>query len=87
MLKTNLRAAIINGRVTNDQNVLITGVGGGVALLALQICVAKGANVYVTSGTDDKIAKAKEVGAKGGVNYKHRLLIHVCITATPFIIC
>ncbi|KAL7283719.1 hypothetical protein ACG7TL_003156 [Trametes sanguinea] len=58
------------GAVRKGDNVLITGIGGGVALLALQLCVARGANVYVTSGNADKIRKAVELGAKGGVSYK-----------------
>lgn len=37
---------------------------------ALQFCVAKGANVYVTSSKVEKIEQAKKYGAKGGVNYK-----------------
>ncbi|KAI9010523.1 hypothetical protein DFJ74DRAFT_684805 [Hyaloraphidium curvatum] len=49
--------------------VLICGIGGGVALFALQFAVAAGAEVYVTSSSEDKIAKAKGLGAKGGVNY------------------
>jgi len=52
------------------KNVLITGIGGGVALMALEFARAAGANVYVTSGSEDKIKKAKELGAKGGINYK-----------------
>lgn len=64
------RATIINGAVKKGDNVLITGIGGGVALIALQICVAQGANVYVSSGSEGKIRKAVELGAKGGVNYK-----------------
>lgn len=40
------------------------------ALLAMQLCLAKGANVYVTSGSEEKIYKATALGAKGGVNYK-----------------
>lgn len=67
---TAWRATMVNAHVERGHNVLITGVGGGVALLALQLCVAKGANVYVTSGTDEKIAKAVALGAKGGVKYK-----------------
>lgn len=64
------RAAIVYGRVESGHNVLITGIGGGVALLAMQICIAKGATVYVTSGNADKIRKAVELGAAGGANYK-----------------
>lgn len=49
---------------------LITGIGGGVALFALQFAVAVGAHVYVTSSDPQKIQKAIELGAKGGINYK-----------------
>ena len=66
------RAAIVNAGVQKGHNVLITGIGGGVALLALQLCVARGANVYVSSGSEDKLRKAVELGAKGGVNYKEK---------------
>lgn len=52
------------------KNILVTGIGGGVALMALEFARAAGANVYVTSGSEDKIRQAKELGAKGGVNYK-----------------
>ncbi|KAG2145067.1 hypothetical protein BD769DRAFT_1419676 [Suillus cothurnatus] len=67
---TAWRAAIVNAEASKDQNILITGIGGGVALLAMQLCLAKGANVYVTSGSEEKIRKATALGAKGGVNYK-----------------
>jgi len=44
----------------------------------MQLCLAKGANVYVTSGTKDKIQKAISLGAKGGASYKDsRLFISV----------
>ncbi|THU80563.1 NAD-P-binding protein [Dendrothele bispora CBS 962.96] len=69
---TAWRATMINAGVETGHNVLISGVGGGVALVALQLCVAKGANVYVTSGSQEKIDKAKKLGAKGGANYKDK---------------
>lgn len=53
-----------------DENVLITGIGGGVALCAMQFALAAGAKVFVTSGSDEKIQKAIALGAHGGVNYK-----------------
>ena len=65
------RATMVNGAVKSGDNVLVTGVGGGVAIVALQLAVAAGANVYVTSGSEDKIRKAVELGAKGGVSYKN----------------
>jgi D-arabinose 1-dehydrogenase-like Zn-dependent alcohol dehydrogenase len=51
-------------------NILITGIGGGVALMALTFAVAMKVNVYVTSSNADKLARAEKLGAKGGVNYK-----------------
>ena len=65
------RAAIINAGAEKGRNLLITGAGGGVALLAVQLSIAKGANVFVTSGSDEKIQKLLPLGIKGGVNYKH----------------
>ncbi|MBF9253986.1 zinc-binding dehydrogenase [Pontibacter sp. 172403-2] len=54
----------------SGERVLVTGAGGGVALLALQFALAAGAEVWVTSGTAEKIEQAKQLGAKGGINYK-----------------
>jgi len=49
--------------------VLVTGIGGGVALFALQFAVETGADVWVTSSSEEKIARAVALGAKGGLNY------------------
>ena len=67
---TAYRSLIRKCRPQKSEKVLITGVGGGVALLALQFALASGCEVYVTSGTDEKISKALKIGAAGGVNYK-----------------
>ncbi|KAJ7926262.1 hypothetical protein B0H13DRAFT_1973244 [Mycena leptocephala] len=61
--------AITRAQISRGDTVLITGIGGGVAIIALQICVAMGASVYVTSGSQQKIDKAMKLGAKGGVRY------------------
>lgn len=50
---------------------LVTGIGGGVALLAMQICLKIGANVWVTSSSEEKLRKAIDLGASGGVNYNN----------------
>ncbi|KZO93070.1 NAD-binding protein [Calocera viscosa TUFC12733] len=68
---TAWRAVVVKGQVSKGDNVLITGIGGGVALTALQLCVALGAHVWVTSGNEDKIKNAVSLGAKGGVSYKN----------------
>lgn len=54
------------------RNLLVTGIGGGVALQVLQFAVALGCNVWVTSGDQDKIEKAVKMGAKGGVSYREK---------------
>lgn len=61
-----------SGNAVEGRNILVTGIGGGVALNVLQFAVAKGCNVYVTSGSEDKIQKAVKLGAKGGVSYKSK---------------
>ena len=67
---TGWRALMSRANLQPNEKVLITGIGGGVALFVLQIAVAAGAEVWVTSGTDEKLEKAIALGAKGGVNYK-----------------
>lgn len=59
-----------SGNAFPGRNILITGIGGGVALSALQFAVAVGCNVYVTSGSPAKLERAREMGAKGGVSYR-----------------
>ncbi|MAA80330.1 MAG: alcohol dehydrogenase [Deltaproteobacteria bacterium] len=66
---TAWRALCTKGQCEAHKRVLITGVGGGVSTFALQIAVAMGAHVWVTSSQDTKIHKAIEFGAQGGANY------------------
>lgn len=66
---TAYRALFSRGEIEQYNKVLITGIGGGVALFALRFAVAAGAEVYVTSGDQNKIAKAIELGAIAGANY------------------
>ncbi len=67
---TAYRSVATRAQVKAGETVLVTGIGGGVATFALQFAKALGAKVLVTSGSDEKIGKAKELGADGGVNYK-----------------
>ncbi|KAL1876528.1 hypothetical protein Daus18300_002772 [Diaporthe australafricana] len=57
---------------SSGRNLLITGIGGGVALQVLQFAVALGCNAWVTSGDKAKIDKAVKLGAKGGVLYRDK---------------
>lgn len=67
---TAFRACFVKGKITKGDNVLITGIGGGVSTFALLYSLSAGANVYVTSGSDEKIKAAIKHGADGGINYK-----------------
>lgn len=67
---TAFRAMTTRGKARIGENMLITGIGGGVATMALLFGVAMEMNVWVSSSSDEKIAQAVSYGAKGGVNYK-----------------
>lgn len=66
---TAWRAISTRAELHARERVLISGVGGGVAVFALQLAVAHSAEVWVTSSSTEKIARAVELGAKGGANY------------------
>jgi NADPH:quinone reductase-like Zn-dependent oxidoreductase len=67
---TAYRALFTKGRVKKGDKVLVTGAGSGTGTFALQWAVAAGCEVYITSGSEEKINGAKQLGAVGGVNYK-----------------
>lgn len=66
---TAFRALITRAQLEPSERILITGIGGGVALAALQVALAQKAEVWVTSSAQDKIDKAVRLGAKGGFLY------------------
>lgn len=57
------------GGLKANQTVLIQGTGG-VSLFGLQIGLALGARVIVTSSSDEKLARVSELGAWQGINYR-----------------
>jgi len=67
---TAWRALFTRARLQAGERVLVTGTGGGAALFALQFAVAASAQVWVTSGNEEKLARAEQLGARGGVNYR-----------------
>lgn len=66
---TAYRALFTKARAAANDTVLISGIGGGVALFACQFAIAIGAKVYVTSSSQEKIEQAIALGAAGGINY------------------
>ncbi len=66
---TSWRAVVTQAEVQAGQKVLITAAGSGVSTFAIQWALGHGAEVYVTSGSKEKIEKARDMGASGGANY------------------
>jgi zinc-binding alcohol dehydrogenase/oxidoreductase len=66
---TAYRALFSRGGLQEGETVLILGAASGVSTFAVQLAVQAGARVLVTSSSDDKIERARELGADGGVNY------------------
>jgi zinc-binding alcohol dehydrogenase/oxidoreductase len=66
---TAYRALFEIGRLVRDESVLVLGAGSGVSTMAVSLAVQAGARVLVTSSSQEKIERAKELGAAGGVLY------------------
>ena len=87
---TAYRAVVGRARVRAGETVLVTGIGGSVSSFALQIATHLGARVLVTSGSDAKLARAREMGAAGGANYRAqdwaREIVRHCGGAGPDVV-
>ncbi len=66
---TAYRMLVTRARLQEGEWVLIWGIGGGVATAALAIAKSLGAQVAVTSSSDEKLARARELGADLGINH------------------
>jgi NADPH:quinone reductase-like Zn-dependent oxidoreductase len=66
---TAWRMLVTQAALRPAEDLLVLGVGGGVASTAVQIGKLCGARVFVTSSSDEKLRRAKALGADEGVNY------------------
>lgn len=66
---TAWHALVENGRVCAGQTVLLLGTGG-VSIFSLQFAKLHGARVIITSSSDEKLAKARALGADETINYR-----------------
>jgi NADPH:quinone reductase-like Zn-dependent oxidoreductase len=66
---TAWRAVVTCAQAGPGRTLLVTGAGSGVATFAVQIAVALGARVFVTSSTERKLELARALGARAGVIY------------------
>jgi zinc-binding alcohol dehydrogenase/oxidoreductase len=67
--ETAYRMLVTRARIAEGEWALIWGIGGGVAMAALEICRALGVHTIVTSGSDWKLEQAGEWGADIVVNH------------------
>jgi NADPH:quinone reductase-like Zn-dependent oxidoreductase len=67
---TAWRMVVTRARLQPGESVLIWGIGGGVALAALQIAKMIGARTWVTSGHDEKLERARSLGADETLNHR-----------------
>ena len=66
---TSWQALVSKGGMKAGDTVLVQGTGG-VSIFALQFAVMSGARVIITSSSDEKLARAKQLGAWATINYK-----------------
>ena len=70
VFETAFRMLATKAQLQEDEWVLIWGTGGGVSTAALAIAKALGARVIVTSSSEDKLARARELGADATLNHE-----------------
>lgn len=63
---------IDRAKVHAGQRILVHGGTGGVGHLALQLCAARGAEVWTTVSSEAKAAIARSLGAAGTINYREQ---------------
>lgn len=68
---TAWRALVVDGQLRAGATVLLLGTGG-VSIAALQIAKAMGARVIITSSSDEKLQRAKDLGADHTINYRQQ---------------
>lgn len=79
---TAWRMVVTAGAITQEDWVLIHGIGGGASLAALQFCAIRRARVIVTSSSDEKLAIAKRYGAEVLINYRRQDVLEEVRRAT-----
>ncbi len=76
---TAWRMLMSRGQLHPGDTVLIHGIGGGVALASLQLARLAGAEVIVTSSSEEKLKRASKLGASVTMNYANNSDIAVSI--------
>jgi zinc-binding alcohol dehydrogenase/oxidoreductase len=80
--ETAYRMLVTKASVQDGEWVLIWGIGGGVALAAFEICRALGARTIVTSSSEEKLERARALGADVAVNHAEGDVVQAVKDAT-----
>jgi NADPH:quinone reductase-like Zn-dependent oxidoreductase len=70
VFQTAWHMLIDRAQLVPGEDVLVLGAGSGVGMAAIQIAKLFGANVITTAGSDEKLVKAKQLGADSVINHK-----------------
>jgi len=76
------RMLISHARLEPGETILILGIGGGVASASLQVAKKIGARVIVTSGSNEKLERARDLGADYGIDHRSKDFVQEVQTVT-----
>lgn len=76
------RMLITNARLEAGETILILGIGGGVASASLRVAKKIAARVIVTSGSNEKLERARDLGADYGINHGSKDFVQEVQTLT-----
>ena len=79
---TAWQMVVRKARVAPGDTVLVQGAGSGIGVAAIQIAKLYGARVIATAGSDDKVVRARELGADVAVNYRSGDFVATCRAET-----
>lgn len=79
---TAWRMLMTRAQLRTGETVLIHGIGGGVAIAALQLAHLAGARTLVTSSSIEKLARASELGAMHGIQYQGKGVVNAVMEYT-----
>jgi NADPH:quinone reductase-like Zn-dependent oxidoreductase len=71
VFETAYRMLVTRAGLREGETVFVWGIGGGVSTAALAIAKALGARVIVTSSSEPKLERARELGADGTIDHAH----------------
>jgi NADPH:quinone reductase-like Zn-dependent oxidoreductase len=82
VFETAYRMLVTKAGLKEGEWVLLWGIGGGVATAGLAIAKALGAHAFVTSSSEEKLERARELGADAAVNHSHGDVVEAVKEAT-----